>query len=519
MTSKTIIYLLKTFFVFILCFHSFLFLKAQSYNFLTEELSGIDLKEVLVFQSEWNPFPKYEDRNAWESKKDRFIHIVSLAEHQLEYKWPTLPVSSYLAYAEKGDRQAYESTCFEKRNVLHTLLLAELCEGQGRFLKQIINGAWSICEESFWGVPAHLDSHLANNEAYSVLPDVTFPVVDLVAAETASSLALVDYFLGNKLDSISPQITKRIRHEINFRVLEPIQNVDFWWMGFPGGRERPNNWNPWICSNVLNAELLIEEDQVKRERMVKRIVSTLDNYLNHYPEDGGCDEGAEYWLAASACLFDNLEMLKEATLGKFDLFNVPKIMNMAKFIYQAQISDGYYINFADCPPKLGISSIASEIYRFGKAVNDPKMMQFATYYKKDSELSVHNWHFFRTFCDLFSDEGRAETEKKLPLSRDVWFPGIQVMAARDKEGTDKGFFVAAKGGNNGESHNHNDIGNYIVYYDGFPLIIDAGHGTYTAKTFSDKRYEIWSNRSDYTIMSPRLMDFYKEQAASIMPVR
>jgi len=76
-------------------------------------------------------------------------------------------------------------------------------------------------------------------------------------------------------------------------------------------------------------------------------------------------------------------------------------------------------------------------------------------------------------------------------------PDIQVMIARDKAGSTKGWFVAAKGGNNDESHNHNDIGNYIVYYDGLPLLIDVGRGTYTAKTFSNRRYDIWYNCSNY----------------------
>jgi hypothetical protein len=52
-----------------------------------------------------------------------------------------------------------------------------------------------------------------------------------------------------------------------------------------------------------------------------------------------------------------------------------------------------------------------------------------------------------------------------------------------------------QGGHNDESHN--DIGNYVVYYDGQPLLIDVGRGTYTSKTFSNRRYEIWYNRSDY----------------------
>ncbi|MFZ4725584.1 MAG: heparinase II/III domain-containing protein, partial [Paludibacter sp.] len=56
---------------------------------------------------------------------------------------------------------------------------------------------------------------------------------------------------------------------------------------------------------------------------------------------------------------------------------------------------------------------------------------------------------------------------------------------------------AAKGGNNDESHNHNDIGNFVVYFNGMPVLIDIGRGTYTAKTFSKQRYAIWSNTSDY----------------------
>jgi hypothetical protein len=71
------------------------------------------------------------------------------------------------------------------------------------------------------------------------------------------------------------------------------------------------------------------------------------------------------------------------------------------------------------------------------------------------------------------------------------------MVARDKEGSTDGLFVAAKGGHNDESHNHNDIGNYVIYYNGQPVLIDVGRGTYTRKTFSSRRYDIWYNCSDY----------------------
>ncbi|HBR28524.1 MAG TPA: heparinase, partial [Firmicutes bacterium] len=59
------------------------------------------------------------------------------------------------------------------------------------------------------------------------------------------------------------------------------------------------------------------------------------------------------------------------------------------------------------------------------------------------------------------------------------------------------FFLGAKGGHNGENHNHNDVGSCIVFYHGQPLLIDVGVETYTAKTFSPLRYEIWTMGSAY----------------------
>src|SRR5207249_6122563 len=83
------------------------------------------------------------------------------------------------------------------------------------------------------------------------------------------------------------------------------------------------------------------------------------------------------------------------------------------------------------------------------------------------------------------------------LLRDVWLPGIGVMTARLREGSAQGIYVAAEAGNNGKSRNHNDAGNFIVCADGAPAIIDVGVETYTAKTFSSRRYEIWTMQSAF----------------------
>ena len=69
--------------------------------------------------------------------------------------------------------------------------------------------------------------------------------------------------------------------------------------------------------------------------------------------------------------------------------------------------------------------------------------------------------------------------------------------ARDKAGSTEGFFFAAKGGHNNESHNHNDIGSCVLYFDGKPCLIDIGRENYVALTFSSRRYEIWTMQSQY----------------------
>jgi hypothetical protein len=89
----------------------------------------------------------------------------------------------------------------------------------------------------------------------------------------------------------------------------------------------------------------------------------------------------------------------------------------------------------------------------------------------------------------------AESEDA--LIGDFWLPETQVAGARDKAGSSEGFFFAAKGGHNAESHNHNDLGSCVLYFNGKPCLVDIGRETYTAKTFSSRRYEIWTMQSQY----------------------
>ena len=42
---------------------------------------------------------------------------------------------------------------------------------------------------------------------------------------------------------------------------------------------------------------------------VHKILRSLDNFIDPYHDDGGCDEGPGYWSRAGGSLFDCLELL------------------------------------------------------------------------------------------------------------------------------------------------------------------------------------------------------------------
>lgn len=459
---------------------------------LSSKYSLDDLKMILQ-ESNSIGIPKINDRASWEKAnqsilKSNYNEAMSL----INYVWAPIPATTTLMFVRNGNRDMYESISFEKRKALFTFLLAEIYENKGRFMDQILNGVWSICEESYWGVPAHL----SQGHGGAGLPDVNDHYVDLFNAETGCILALLDYIIGDKLDQISKHIRPRIANEINKRIFIPAMSWEHPWMHGKGRNgKRPNNWNPWICSNWLCAALLIEKDHDRKSEMVYKILNILDNFLTPYPEDGGCDEGPAYWSAASASLFDNIELLNRATNNSFAyVYNNEKVRNMGRFIYRAQISEEYFINFADASPKVIPNGFL--VWRIGHNINDHNMMSMGAFYRNNIHAE-NRFQKYRVFFELFSYKEYSSTVPSMPLPENVWLPNIQVLVTRDKAATTEGYFMAVKGGHNAESHNHNDIGNFIVYYDGLPLIIDVGNGVYTAKTFSQKRYEIWSNSSDY----------------------
>jgi len=460
-------------------------------NILAAEANNINLPNTLITDDSWNRLPDYSNRSFWESVPSNLRNeYIKRAEGYLDYNWPVVKATDYLEFIRSGDRR--QSAYSAPSRALNSLVMGELIEGKGRFIDQIINAVWYYSEQTWWGWSAHLYFQ----KAQGGLPDISEPTVDLGVGEIASDLSWTLYLFKDEFDKVHPLISGRLKQEITNKALNPyFKRTDFGYMGFRGGR--PNNWNPWVNYNMLNVFLLTEDDPGRKVAQVQKIINSLDKFLNGYYDDGGCDEGPSYWGAAGALLYQSLAILKDVTGGKFDVYDNQLVQNIGKYFYKVNIHAPYFINFADADATTGGNP--ASVYLYGKAIEDPVMQHFGAYLAQLNKWGQHS--FSGKICDqiknlvLLPEITSAEANEALVA--DFWFPETEIAGARDKEGSFMGFFFAAKGGFNAESHNHNDAGTCVMYYDGKPCMIDLGRETYTAKTFSSNRYEIWTMQSQY----------------------
>ena len=198
------------------------------------------------------------------------------------------------------------------------------------------------------------------------------------------------------------------------------------------------NWTPWICSNWLTAVLISENDAARKAEALRQITAALQYFADAH---------------------DNRSVVQLNVLYPFALWAGDETMRR----YAAWIA------------------------------------KEKDFFYRPSTLFAASGNFPTLGRELFllSNLHQLQAEKPAePLLENVWLPDLQIMTARNNN-KKHAFYVAMKGGTNAESHNHNDVGSFIVYADAQPLLIDVGVGEYTSATFSADRYKLWTMQSAY----------------------
>ncbi len=469
-------------------------------DLLQKQCPPAALAAALLPLTTYAPWPKAGDA-AWKGlAAERRAALLAEGEGKLGFEYKAISATLFLEYARMGNRSHYEARRTGNLQALWALTLAECVENKGRFLDDIANGLWAICEQSFWGVPAHLYIQKADLG----LPDPREPIVDLFVGDTSAEVARVVYLLGAKLDRVSPLLRDRVYAECERRVLNPLIEHNFMWMGLPGGKRRDdlpwdatpagqvqpvNNWDAWICWNWLTTALLVDRDAKRRTAGVQKAMVCLDRFIDTYPDDGGCEEGCSYWSRATGSMADALELLDSATKGRVNIWREPLLRKMGEYMVVARIAGDQFLDTGDA--HLHALSEIDKVYQYGKRTGSPELMALA-------RTSLKEKYAPQTLPALFDEAAfRAAKTGPAPLRRDVWLPETALMAARMKADSAEGLYVACIAADNGKSHSHNDTGSFWVYLDGEPVIIDLGAESYRKQSFDVHRYEIESMQSGF----------------------
>ena len=453
-----------------------------------------EVAKVLLSRKEYKPFPKYEDRDAWAKvypKLREQYFDPKFKKRIMDFDTTALTATAYMEWYRtkgKGDDK-WGKVTQSRRDFLWDAVLAECFEGKGEYIDKIIDILWAICEETTWVPPAHINhmhNHMYTGIMKNALPDVTeHNFIDIYSAICGGVLGWTYYFLKDRLDEESPLLAKRIEVELYKKIIIPFMtHDDLTWFGFYG--HKINNWNTWILSSIIPACLTVIKDEEYRIEFMARALEKFDIYVNNCAPDGASDEGPGYWTVGGAECLDLFEIIEDATDGKIQLLSTPFARNLGEYIAHANMTGDLYANFADSEMK---QSPGYFTYYYAGKTGSEYLKEFALSRSNVSNRPTINIvSMYRSLKLLFEYDDIHQEKPTTFVHKDVWLPDSQHLYVRSN---DERVSLAAKGGYNNESHNHNDLGSFIYCLDGAPAIYDLGGLEYTAKAFSPFRYDFW----------------------------
>ena len=168
-------------------------LQGEERNFLQKKADIAKIKEVLVMNQEWVPYPDYTDRAGWDELLGEFKEsIIKNGEKYLNYEYKVIKATDYLEYERSGSREIMSKPSSANNTAVSALIGAELAEGKGRFIEPIINGVFYLCEKTSWASSAHTAAYQKTRRA---IPDHREHIMDLGHGGTAQMLSWTYYFL------------------------------------------------------------------------------------------------------------------------------------------------------------------------------------------------------------------------------------------------------------------------------------------------------------------------------------
>ena len=384
---------------------------------------------------------------------------------------PRLTYSLYRTFKRAGDNQPYSRACNRVRQNL-TATALQLFLGRDELLDVVQDYVWAICEETTWVSPYHERQRVD---------------IDLVAAETGAMLAQLVVALQDKL---TDEVVQRVRAELEQRIFQPYlarHDGHWWYKGY-------NNWTGVCSGSIGTAFLLLEQDQKQLAHALALVLESLDVFIHAaFEDDGSSTEGVSYWQYGLVHYIQFAEMLRQRTRGRLDILAGERMKAIARYPLHLMLSPERFANFSDCRER--VVFFPELITRLAQRTGSPEILGLlAQPARPVTSMSVQtehlrslmHWNFDMALLTLLWWDG---TRAPAPALTDSHLPTAGFVRLVSETPGGRPVVLVAKASHNGESHNHNDVGSFVLDVDEETFLCDPGPGRYDSTYFTPRRYE------------------------------
>lgn len=369
---------------------------------------------------------------------------------------PPLPRSLRDSFYETGGRERFEVPFFKRRRALTANAILALLYPEKSYFDDMEALLSAILDEWSWAAPPHTAGMGEKGETF----------VDLFAAELGQCIAELSYLFEDRMDA---SLRLRAKEEVLRRVISSYEQTSFWW------EKEGSNWTMVCTGNVAGAMLYL--DPAAFERQKKRILESVNAFLSAFPKDGVCLEGMGYWHYGVGNFLVFADLYCQATGGEEDLLKDGRVQKILSYPFLCRMRGDAFPTVADAPEN-GPLRVGRGCFDFiSSRVSVPPL---------PSRL-LGLWQGNGDWNELVRSLLWTSLKKeKARPPKDVLFPDAGQAIFHQKR-----YSLFVKAGHNGEPHNHNDVGSFILATREGQILCDLGAGRYTAGYFDGKtRYDV-----------------------------
>ncbi|MBR4234829.1 MAG: heparinase II/III family protein [Clostridia bacterium] len=399
--------------------------------------------------------------------------------------------TAYAAWAREGTRSKFDASMYALRTRLNMMTVAALLDVDGA-KEQYEDILYAFLHLPTWALSAHHFDRIFE-DTWDDIPEGPFDAdgrirgigrsrkqcLDLCACSAAFGIAESAQLLEGRVEK---SLLRWARQECYHRVLGNFMQLS----PYPHFEINPNNWSGVCMSSIGGAAIYLITKPRTLAPVLMRVIEALNVHLSGYYDDGTSPEGFGYWQYGFEYFLMFADLLRQRSGGRIDLLGADeKIRRIAGFGADCCFKNGLKLPFGDCNIH-GVFDESLRRYIGARGINVPPEGDMKKSF--DSAFEHTNMLIRHLAWDM------QPQQSTLVHPRAAVYPVSQMFMGFYKTPEDP-VYLLVKGGNNGESHNHNDVGTFVIIRGDQMLAADTTGGSYSKEYFSDKRYTFFGTRS------------------------